>query len=200
MINNRESILLDYLPETVKVNGKEYAINSDFRAGIIFEKILNDKELDNQEIVESAIQLYYEDEIPEDIADALDGVLYFYSCGHRKKDKAKEQSQAQVKQPRIYDYDFDADYIFAAFLTQYGIDLNEIEYMHWWKFQALFKSLENHNKIVEIMGYRATDLGKIKDKKEKARIARLKALYAIPDNLTFEDKVARAGAAFGGMI
>lgn len=200
MRNDRESILLDYLPDTVIVNGKGYAINSDFRTGIIFDKLLNDKELDNREIVESALDLYYEEEIPEDTGEALKSILNFYSCGDMKESKPKEQSSKQINQPRIYDYDFDADYIFAAFLTQYRIDLNEIEYLHWWKFQALFKSLESHNKIVEIMGYRATDLGKIKDKHEKARIARMKMLYAIPENLTFEDKVARAGAAFGGMI
>ena len=200
MKDRKESILLDYLPETVKVDGIEYAISCDFRTGIIFEKILNDKELNNQEIVKTALELYYVDDMPSDIEDALDAILYFYSCGNRKKSTGAGTKSNSINQPRIYDFDHDADYIFAAFLTQYGIDLNEIEYMHWWKFQALFKSLESHNKIVEIMGYRATDLGSIKDKKERSRIAKLKVLYAIPEDLTFEDKVGRAGAAFGGLI
>lgn len=200
MRNNKESILLDYLPETVEVNGIEYPVNSDFRAGIIFEKILHDDELDNEEIVYTALDLYYIDERPDNIQDALNGILYFYSCGGKKKDQENSPKAQSINQPRIYDFDYDADYIFAAFLTQYGIDLNEIEYLHWWKFQALFKSLESHNKIVEIMGYRATDLGKIKDKKERSRIAKLKVIYAIPEHLTVEDKVARAGAAFGGML
>lgn len=200
-MERRESILLDYLPETVKVNGEEYPICSDFRACILFEKILHDTELTSQEIVTTAVDLFYEDERPADLKDALDGIVYFYSCGTPKKTETKGGKKVDnINQPRIYDFDYDADYIFAAFLTQYGIDLNEIEYMHWWKFQALFKSLESHNKIVEIMGYRATDLGKIKDKHERARIAKLKTLYAIPDNLSVEDKVALAGAAFGGMI
>lgn len=200
MKNNKESILLDFLPETVMVDEKHYEIDSNFRTGIIFEKILNDDELDNREIVEASLSLFYKDEIPDDKKEALEAILDFYSCGTRDSREKKAHRANSVNQPRIYDYDFDADYIFAAFLSQYGIDLNEIEYMHWWKFQALFKGLENRNKIVEIMGYRATDLGQIKDKKEKARMARLKAIYAIPENLSFEDKVARAGAAFGGMI
>ena len=200
MRENKESILLDDLPETVTVNGKEYPIASDFRIGIIFEKILHDDELDNEQIVYTALNLYYIDERPDSIADALDGIMYFYSCGAKKKDQEKTPKAQSINQPRIYDFDYDADYIFAAFLTQYGIDLNELDYLHWWKFQALFKSLESHNKIVEIMGYRATDLGQIKDKKERSRIAKLKTIYAIPENLTVEDKVARAGAAFGGML
>lgn len=200
MKDRKESILLDYLPETVEVDGIEYAINSDFRTGIIFEKILNDKELDNREIVHTALELYYQDDMPDDIGEALNAILNFYSCGVRKKGTNSGKAGNGINQPRIYDFDCDADYIFAAFLTQYGIDLNEIEYMHWWKFQALFKSLESHNKIVEIIGYRSADLGQIKDKREKARIAKMKTIYAIPENLSFEDKVARAGAAFGGMI
>lgn len=196
----KPSILLDYLPETVKVKGKEFSISSDFRTGIIFEKILNDNAIDNREKVENILDLYYGDKAPNDTQEAINAVLDFYACGNRKKPQSEGKQPYKPKQQQIYDYDFDADYIFAAFLTQYGIDLNEIEYMHWWKFQALFKSLESHNKIVEIMGYRSADLGKIKDKHEKSRIIKLKQIYALPENLTFEDKVARAGAAFGGMI
>ena len=48
------------------------------------------------------------------------------------------------------------------------------------------------------MGYRATDTSKIENKKERERIVRLKQIYALPQNLSFEDKVAMAGAAFGG--
>ena len=200
MIGDKESILLDYLPDTVTVDGKEYPICSNFRESIIFEKVMNDSSLSSREIVETAMELYFLEDRPPDIAKALDAILNFYACGNRRKEESSSPKQKGANQPRIYDYDYDADYIFAAFLTQYGIDLNDIDYMHWWKFQALFKSLENHNKIVEIMGYRSADLGKIKDKHERSRIAKLKTIYAIPENLTFEDKVARAGAAFGGMI
>ena len=65
---------------------------------------------------------------------------------------------------------------------------------------AMFKSLESHNKIIEIIGYRQADLGKITDKKERARIANLQALYRLPSEETTEAKIARTGAMFGGMI
>ena len=79
------------------------------------------------------------------------------------------------------------------------IDLNDIEYLHWWKFHALFRGLPSSAKIVEIMGYRGTDLGRIKSKSEQERIARMKEIYALPQELSFEDKVAMAGMAFGGV-
>ncbi|WP_242840658.1 Gp15 family bacteriophage protein [Clostridium hydrogeniformans] len=45
-------------------------------------------------------------------------------------------------------------------LDQYGADLQNVEYLHWWKFKAL----KEDNEIFKIMGYRYMDLGKIKDK------------------------------------
>ena len=72
--------------------------------------------------------------------------------------------------------------------------------MHWWKFHALFSGLTSSTKIVEIMGYRATDLSKISDKNERARLAKLKRIYDLPVNYSYEDKVAMAGASFGGVV
>lgn len=194
-----ENILLDSLPETVVVDGKEFFIDTDYRTCIIFEKIL-ESEIPNAQKVDEFVNLFFPEGRPEDLNEAVNAILYLYRCGQpeQKQRKRRMNGNVELKPKMIYNYEYDAPYIFGAFYSQYGIDLNEVEYLHWWKFQALFKSLEDHNKIVEIMGYRAADLSKIENKKERERIARLKQLYALPQNLTFEDKVAMAGAAFGG--
>ena len=201
-----ENILLDTLPETVEVDGKVFFIDTDYRTAIIYEKILNDYSLDNKTKFTEIINLFFTEERPHNSKEALEKIIEFYSCGAKKyndKDKKKRQpkqnGQISLKPKLIYDFEHDAPYIFGAFYSQYHIDLNEIEYLHWWKFQALFKSLNSDNKIVEIMSIRATDLGKIESSKERQRIAHLQSIYAIPENLTFEEKVARAGAAFGGI-
>ncbi|MBQ2973325.1 MAG: bacteriophage Gp15 family protein [Clostridia bacterium] len=196
------NILLTPLPESVTIDGEEYFINADFRVGIMFEKILADETKSSQEKVTEWLAMYYLDGIPQDTKKAADAIINFYSCGVKKPHTAKRKMNGNVEiKPRlIYSYEYDASYIFGAFLSQYGIDLNDIEFLHWWKFQALFKSLHSSNKIVEIMGYRSADLSKITNKKERERIAKLKEVYAIPENLTHEEKVARAGAAFGGFM
>ena len=197
----RENLLLDFLPETVTVDGKEFDINSDFRSCIIIEKILNDNAISDKEKVERLLDVFYVDEKPDNIEKAVMAFVDFYKCGNEVKQVAqKKNGNVPLKQPATYSFDYDAPYIYAAFLAQYRIDLNEIEYLHWWKFKALFLSLEDHNKIMEIISYRAADLGKIKDKDERARIARLKQIYALPQTLSLEDKVAMAGAAFGGAL
>ena len=193
------NILLDYLPETVEIGCKEYFVDTDYRTFMIFEKIISSSERSDRKVYDTVF-LFYPDEKPTDLPAALDAVLHLYRCGDtaKKPARVRKNGNVELKPKLIYDYEYDAPYIYAAFLAQYGIDLIDIDYLHWWKFQALFKSLENHNKIVEIMGYRAADLSKIELPRERERIAQMKSLYALPQNLSFEDKVAMAGAAFGG--
>lgn len=195
------NILLDSLPETMFVDGKELFFDTDYRTAIIFEKISLDSTLGKREKIKEIINLFFTDEKPKDIVAAVNGILDFYRCGEkprRENDKKRMNGLVEIKPKMIYDYEYDAPYIFGAFMSQYKIDLNEIDYLHWWKFQSLFKSLNDSNKIVEIMGYRSADLGSISNKKERERIAKMKSIYALPDNLTAEDKVAMAGLAFGG--
>ena len=60
----------------------------------------------------------------------------------------------------------------------------------------MFDGLKEDNQIVKIMGYRAIDISKIKDKEEKSRYKKLQKLYALPDMRTQEQKEADFGAAF----
>ncbi len=196
------NLLMDILPEYVNIDGEEYFIDTNFRNGIIFEKIaFSDIPIKNK--VAQLLPIFYTEQMPRNTTVAMETIIGFYSCGvETKKDTApqrRKNGNVVLKPKMIYDYFHDAPYIYAAFLGNYGIDLNDIEYLHWWKFHALFRGLPSSAKIVEIMGYRGTDLGRIKSKSEQERIARMKEIYALPQELSFEDKVAMAGMAFGGV-
>ena len=196
------NLLMDILPEYVNIDGEEYFIDTNFRNCIIFEKIaFSDIPIKNK--VAQLLPIFYTEQMPRNITVAMETIIGFYSCGvETKKDTApqrRKNGNVVLKPKMIYDYFHDAPYIYAAFLGNYGIDLNDIEYLHWWKFHALFRGLPSSAKIVEIMGYRGTDLGRIKSKSEQERIARMKEIYALPQELSFEDKVAMAGMAFGGV-
>ena len=197
------NILLDDLPEFVNVEGESYFVDTDFRTWIIFEEIVLDPAIDNREKVESLIDLCFTENQPDNVKLAMDSLLYIYGGGKKpsQKKSARKNGEVEIREKQIMSYEHDAPYIFGAFMSQYGIDLNAIDYMHWWKFQALFRSLNSSNKIVEIMSYRAADLGQIENPKERNRIARLQRIYALPQNLSREDKIAMAGAVFaGGMV
>lgn len=181
------NILLDKLP-SVTPNG--YKIKTDFRQAIKFELLMQDNQINDKEKIALALNLFYDELI--DPKKQLDDIIWFYLKGKNIKEiKAKSKNNQQ-----IYSYEYDADYIFSAFYETYsGIDLNTVS-LHWWKFKAMFEGLNEKTKIVEIMGYRAIDLSKIKDKEEKARYKKLKQIYQLPDMRTAEQKEADFGKAF----
>lgn len=171
------NILVDLLPITVEVDNKRYEINSDFRTSILFELLMQDNSIREEDKISMALELYYPI-IPENINEAIDKMLWFYRCG---KDIIKSKGNGKGKSvTQIYSFEHDDDYIYAAFMDQYKIDLQDIEYLHWWKFKAMFNSLKEDIKIVKIMEYRSMDLSKIKDKEQKAYYKRMKDLYEIP--------------------
>lgn len=196
------NLLIDELPTTVEVGSKTYDIESNFRTSILCEMLLQDREISDEQKAITMLDLYFGQSIPNDIEGAFDAIIWFYRGGDEPE---QEQQEAESEQPtppiraqRVYDYDIDAPLIYAAFQSQYGIDLNAIEYLHWWKFLALFQSLHEDELIAKIIGYRSADLSKIKDKDTRNRYAALKRRYALPNPMTNEEKIAMAGSVFAG--
>ena len=176
------NMIIDRLPLEIVVDGRKYAINSDFRTSMLFELMMNDNELSDEERIKKTLSLYYPI-VPYDRREAMEQILWFYRCA---KDMIKTKGSSGGSNDKIYDYDFDDTYIYSAFLDQYNIDLQDTD-LHWWKFKALFQSLKEDNKIVEIMGYRSMDLNKIKDKEEKNRYKKMKELYKIQNHVSKDE-------------
>lgn len=174
------NLLIDKLP----TDYEGLKVNTNFRSFILFELLMQDNEISQNDKILISLDLFY-DETPADVKKAMEGILWFYKCGEEEKTSKKGTNE---RQKQIYSYEYDAKYIYSAFLDQYGIDLNEIDYLHWFKFKALFEGLKSENKICEIMGYRAIDLSKIKDKEEKKKYRKLQRDFALPDNRTREEK------------
>ena len=181
------NILIDLVPDSVDIGGEEVKINSDFRTSILFELLIQDESIPEEERLYLALKLYYEN-IPEDadIEQYVDRMLWFYRGGKTIEEIKIKGSSG--KSNRIYDYDIDAEYIYSAFMEQYGIDLQDIEYLHWWKFKALFTSLNENTQMAKIMQYRSIDLNKIDNKEEKERYRKLKKIYELPKYTTEEEK------------
>ncbi|MBE1302938.1 hypothetical protein G4W71_02600 [Clostridium botulinum] len=180
------NLLIDLVPTTIEIEDVEYEINSDFRTSILFELLMQDNELSEEDKIIQALQLYYS-VIPHNINLAVDKMLWFYRCG---KDMIPSKGSGKGKGvTQIYSFEYDDDYIYSAFLDQYRIDLQDIEYLHWWKFKAMFKALREDNEIVKIMGYRSMDLSKIKDKEEKNYYRKMQELYKIPIAKDEKDKL-----------
>ena len=190
------------LPVSVDIGSKTYKID-DFRTimnveGIIFGKEVTDdqkkfaeemmKEVDIEEkdaIANAkyydALKLFYKDNVPDDLEEAMEKMLWFYSCG-----KEDEQTKAKTKK-KVISFEYDFDYINAGFMQDYKIDLFEVDFLHWWKFMSLFSALHDDCKICEIIGYRGAELKNF-DKEQRKRIREMQKIYALPDDISKEEK------------
>lgn len=168
------NLLLDHAPESVEINDIEYQIDADFRNCIKFEQLMFDTEISDDMRGILALRLFYP-EIPPNIAEAFKKIIWLYGCG----EETTRSKFGKGNGKKVYSYEHDGGYIFAAFLADYGIDLESINYLHWWKFHALFNSLRPENTIVKIMGYRAADIRKLKGE-QKNFYRDMQRLYALP--------------------
>lgn len=189
------NLILNKLPQYTPSKLK---IRTDFRETIKFELLMQDKTINENDKIKMALNLYYYNphEI-EDIKKAIEDILWFYKGGKQdKKRNVDNEKDDNSKQKQIYSYEFDAEYIYSAFMEQYKIDLNSIKYLHWWKFKALFLSLNEEVLFSKIMGYRAMNINSIKDKEMKKFYKKMKKIYALPDMRTEEEKENDFAEAF----
>ena len=174
------NLLIDKLPN----ERKGLKINTDFRSFILFELLMQDNEIKKKDKINIALDLFFEKK-PKNINLAFEIILWFYSCGEHK---IAESSKVQKSSKLIYSYEYDSELIYTAFLDQYGIDLNEINYLHWFKFKAMFKGLKSDNKICEVMGYRAININEIKDLNRRKQIKKIQKAWALPDLRSEKEK------------
>lgn len=179
------NLLLDRPPTQIEVGGLFYEIDADFRTGIAFELLMLDEEFTETEKAARAMELYFP-QIPDDEEEAMEKILWFYLCGREETNQEEKETEPAPKNI-VYSYEYDAGSIYAAFLSQYGMDLVEIPFLHWWKFKALFHALDENLEFMKIMRYRAVDITKV-PKEQKDFYRKMKQIYALPDNRTEEEK------------
>ena len=178
---------IDY-PNRIEVNGKKYGIRTNFRNSILFELMMQDGGMDARGKVRRGLDLYFPI-VPDDLNAAVDAALWFYRCG-REETLQQKRMAARRGRRQIYSFEHDAGLIYAAFRLAYGIDLQDIGYMHWWRFRALFNSLPRDCEFVRVMEYRSIDINDQMPKEQKDFYKRMKRLYALPLSKSEDDRQA----------
>ena len=163
------NILFEEFPETVRVNGKSFLIETDFREWIRFIQLVDDDEVPWKIKCQLLLQ-WYVDGIPDDIEAAVYALGDFLTMN--KEDNEENDNSAPVPK-QVYSFKQDAGCIYSAFRDVYNINLQTIPYMHWWEFQTLFAGLPEHTEIKQRIMYRSIDPRSIKDKDERKRIEKI---------------------------
>ncbi len=159
------------LPEGIYCKDKFYRLNTDFKTWLKIDEIIQSDMTNEDEKLAFILSLAYTSSFPENINDALSGVLDFYSM-------YKHGTGKNTK--KIYSFEKDAPFIFSAFRSQYGIDLFNTD-MHWWKFKSLFDSIDENTTFGKIVRYRSINTDDIKDKNKRNFIRKMKKLYSLDE-------------------
>lgn len=177
------NVMLDKLP--TEYNG--YPINSDFRIGIQIFQAISDNELSDMEKTYKSCELLFGiegvEQVP-DMATMQDGIQWFLSGWYT--DNTIKSSREEKKD---MDYDIDQWRIFSAFMTQFGINLNETD-MHFWVFMGLLSTLEEcaFTRVVDIRTKKIDPKMKPSDKEELRKVKERYALEQIEEQMTPQEK------------
>lgn len=188
------NLFYEEYPEEIIVNGHEIPIVTDFREYIRLMDMLKDDGLSSQEKIYCLSQYFLE--TPSDFAGAMNALTDFVTMKSRTASSDEENTDVEEVENRkeVYSFEYDYPFIFSAFLSEYGINLRTITYLHWWEFKMLFDGLSEKTEIKQRIMYRSIDLNTIKDKKERERIQRIQNAIRLPEDRVSDYDI---GEAFG---
>ncbi len=178
--------------DSVKIDGRDYRINTDFRVWIEIEGLLFEKDTDDEERLAKILVIAYP-VLPPDPIKAIEKIAWFYSGGETCV------KEIQNTKPPVYDLREDFDYVWGAFKGEFGIDLTS-EKMHWWKFRVLLGCLSDDCFFSKVVGYRSIDLSLIKDKEQRRFFERMKKRFKLLNSRNWlfceEETAEKLAAAF----
>ena len=168
------SILLDELP--TEWNG--YEIDGDFQIGIQISQCMTDETLNPTERIVVAAGLLFGDNGPNTFEEITEALNWFLNGWNHDNAKASGKgASSKKKSVETMDFDIDQWRIYAAFKSQYGIDLNT-EQMHFWTFMGLISSLEECA-FTRVISIREKKIDSKMSKEEKDWLRKAKEIFRI---------------------
>lgn len=149
------------LPDTIIDKGREFKVYTDFRVWMKFEISLT--KIRRGDLL--SVEYLFPSDMPK----------------YCNMNSLLEFSRPRNELPRpvfgnsdviVIDYELDADLIYSAFLGQYGIDLVEVEHLHWHKFLALLAGLNDSTRLRNVMEYRCYEKSTEKEEVWRAKLRR----------------------------
>lgn len=131
------------LPNVIVINGKPFSIFTDFRLWMRFE--ISITHASKEEPIDIGYLFMNERPIMCDVSD-----LYQFS----RPEQVLPRQIGHESDAIVLDFEIDSDLIYAAFKGQYNIDLVDIDELHWWKFLALLRGLNESTVLHQVMQYR----------------------------------------------
>ena len=189
------NVFYEDLPETLKINGKEYPIITDFREWIRFSDMLK-SDLQPQYKLEFLAEMFLEDApdlyTEEGVEEVMDSITSFLSLEalefpNQYSDELEEVEYKDATEKKAIYYEQDAPYIISAFRREYQVNLRSGPYMHWWEFRMLLDGLSEESQIKKRIYWRTCDVSKM-EKKERMEILKIRRSITIPEEEYVSDE------------
>lgn len=161
-------------PSSIESDGRDYAVDGDFRTILRIFSVASDPDLSEGEKYARICRLFYRDFLP---SDPIAGVVKFLSIYNEGSDTAKT---AQIRQ---FDFDFDSREIFIGFLKEYNVNLVEVEYLNWHMFRIMLDGLSSESLFRQKIRLRFADTSRLQGK-ALAELTRLKKSVRLPERLS----------------
>ncbi len=183
--------LTERLPVTVEIAGEAYAIKTDFRDILRYDEIIRGQS--NGNAVLEAIDMLLGEEVlrkpsmrADDIADAIG---WFVKCGDIGKKSSLPRAALGLNNAVPMDFGADSALIYTAFLQTYGLDLYDIPYLHWWKFNWMLEDISPSCRLSKVIEYRTIDTkNKNLSKEQKKAYAALQRYFRVQEKKSEEDE------------
>lgn len=162
--------LQDRLPDSVRINGKRYKADFDFRNVLRMMDLLGDKNLTEEAREWLAVRCIMKKPV-KGALDAIRKILFGAD---------KEEDQEEDDGTRLTSFDQDAALIRAAFWQTYRINLYT-ERLHWLAFVELLRGLPEGTRYMEVVGIRAKPMPTPTkyNMEERLWLQKAKARYAV---------------------
>lgn len=178
------NILTGQLPEAVEIDGAAVRIETDFRVCLTVILAFEDQTLTDIEKQSVMLDLMYP-EPPDNLMEAARLAVKFLNCGD---DPQMDGTASDDGLGRLYSFEQDAKYIYSAIKQSHGVDLESVDYLHWWKFCYLFLDIQEDcffNRLIHLR--RQKKLGKL-TREEKDLYIRIQSIVDLPESLTAEEQ------------
>ena len=177
------NLFYEEYPKALEVHGEFYPIITDFREYIRLLDMLKCKELNEIQRIMILGEYFLTDiSIDQEAIHALTGFVTMDLKEKENNSDSEEEGEGQeeTEKKNLFSYEIDYPYILSGFLRDYGIDLETVEYLHWWKFRMLFDGLSDDTEIKQRIMYRGINLSEIKDRDERKRILKIQRSIQLP--------------------
>lgn len=175
------------LEESVEINGEEHQLDLSFDNVLLAFEALEDESVSSDiDKVLIVLRLLFVDDIEFDSLDTM--VLVYKEIMEQVIGAPKQTGEAEdieeaeyiEREEKYYDLKQDAQYIYASFLQDYGMDLFDQQgKLHWKKFNALLMSLSDDTMFKKVISIRQRKETKDMSKEERANLAEQKRIFAL---------------------